>query len=152
MELPFPLSNFAIEKSNNIKLKVIKTMKTKQLLTTAFFAATLVQMPVSVYALEIKVNNLGTRDVARSPGKKNQPVIPVTYYDEITKTFSITSRVSIPEAVITVTKDGEEISNETMPINRSTVIEYDFSNDEAGEYVITIAVDGIVVNVDSIIC
>lgn len=109
-------------------------------------------MPVSVYALEIKVNNLGTRDVARSPGKKNQPVIPVTYYDEITKTFSITSRVSIPEAVITVTKDGEEISNETMPINRSTVIEYDFSNDEAGEYVITIAVDGVVVNVDSIIC
>lgn len=125
-------------------------MKTKQLLTIAFFAVTLMQMPVSAYALDIKVNNLGTRDVLRSPGKNNQPVIPITYYNEAAKTFSITSRVSIPEAVITVTKDGVEISNETMPINNGTVIEYDFSNDEAGEYMITIAVDGTVKNVESI--
>ena len=86
----------------------------------------------------------------RCPGKNNKPTVPITYYNEAAKTFSITSRVSIPEVVITVTKDGEEISNETMPINSSTVIEYDFTNDEAGEYVITIAVDGTVISVDSI--
>lgn len=125
-------------------------MKTKQLLTIAFLAVTLMQMPAASYALNIKVRNLGTRDVLRSPGKNNQPVIPITYYNEAAKTFSITSRVSIPEAVITVTKDGVEISNETMPINRGTVIEYDFTNDEVGEYVITIAVDGTVMSVDSI--
>jgi len=125
-------------------------MKTKQLLTIAFFAVTLMQIPVSAYALEIKVRDLGTRDVLRSPSKNNQPAIPITYYNEAAKTFSITSRVSIPEAVITVTKDGVEISNETMPINRGTVIEYDFTNDEAGEYVINIAVDGTVISVESI--
>lgn len=37
-----------------------------------------------------------------------------------------------------------------MPINNGTVIEYDFSNDEAGEYMITIAVDGTVKSVESI--
>lgn len=92
-------------------------MKTKQLLTIAFFAVTLMQMPVYAYALDIKVNDLGTRDVLRSPSKNNQPTIPITYYNEAAKTFSITSHVSIPEAVITVTKDSVEISNETMPIN-----------------------------------
>ena len=34
--------------------------------------------------------------------------------------------------------------------HNGTVIEYDFTNDEAGEYVITIAVDGTVISVDSI--
>lgn len=85
-----------------------------------------------------------------APVKTISPLYPLHTYNEAAKTFSITSHVSIPEAVITVTKDGVEISNETMPINRGTVIEYDFSNDEAGEYVITIAVDGTVISVDSI--
>lgn len=126
-------------------------MKTKQLLTIAFLAVTLMQMPVASYALNIKVRKASeSESKSRSPGKNNQPVIPITYYNEAAKTFPITSRVSIPEAVITVTKDGVEISNETMPINRGTVIEYDFTNDEVGEYVITIAVDGTVMSVDSI--
>ena len=126
-------------------------MKTKQLPTIAFLTVTLMQIPVTSYALDIKVRNASeSESKSRCPGKNNQPVIPITYYNEAAKTFSITSRVSIPEAVITVTKDDVEISNETMPINRGTVIEYDFSNDEAGEYVITIAVDGVVNNVDMI--
>ena len=125
-------------------------MKTKQLFSTAFFIIALMQMPVASYALDIKVKSNPTQGESRSPGKNNKPVIPATYYNEAAKTFSITSRVSIAEAVITVTKDGVEISNETMPINRGTVIEYDFTNDEAGEYVITIAVDGTVISVDSI--
>lgn len=80
-------------------------MKTRQLLTTAFFIIALMQMPVASYALNIKVRNAsGNEGALRSPGKNNQPVIPITYYNEAAKTFSITSRVSIPEAVITVTK------------------------------------------------
>lgn len=126
-------------------------MKTKQLLTTAFLAVTLMQMPAASYALNIKIRSVSGNDTkSRCPGKNNQPVIPITYYNEAAKTFSITSRISIPGAVITVTKDDMEISNETMPINSSTVIEYDFTNDEAGEYAITIAVDGTVISVDSI--
>lgn len=126
-------------------------MKTKQLLTTALLTVTFAQVPGASYALDVIVQkNYENESKSRCPGKNDQPVIPITYYNEAAKTFSITSRVSIPEAVITVTKDGVEISNETMPINNGTVIEYDFTNDEAGEYVITIAVDGTVISVDSI--
>lgn len=76
--------------------------------------------------------------------------MPITYYNNVEEVFSITSRVSIPEAVITVTKDGAIISDETMPISRENIIEYNFSNDESGEYMITIAVEGIIKSIDTI--
>lgn len=116
-------------------------MKTKNLFTTVLLATMFAQMPADSNALNIRVRKIISNEMSKCPGKNNQPAVPITYYDEAAKTFSITSRVSIPEAVITVIKDGVEISNETMPINRGTVVEYDFSNDKSGMYVITIAVD-----------
>lgn len=116
-------------------------MKTKNLFTTVLLATMFAQMPADSNALNIRVRKIISNEMSKCPGKNNQPAVPITYYDEAAKIFSITSRISIPEVVITVIKDGVEISNETMPINRGTVVEYDFSNDKFGMYVITIAVD-----------
>lgn len=62
-------------------------MKTKQLLTIAFLAVTLMQMPVTSYALDIKVRNASeSESKSRCPGKNNQPVIPITYSQDDAET------------------------------------------------------------------
>lgn len=125
-------------------------MKRNQLIKNSLLAATLLLMPVSGYAINIIIKDCPSHDIYRCPSKGCQNVMPITYYNNVEKVYSITSRVNIPEAVITVTKDGAVISNEQMPISREYIIEYNFSNDESGEYMITITVDGVVKSVDMI--
>jgi len=124
-------------------------MKTKQLITNMLLAAALVQMPILSHALDVKVHTKET-DIYRCPSKIPQNAAPITSYNAADATFTITSRTNIPEAVVTVIKDGAVVSHEVMPISRNTVIEYDFSGDETGEYEITIVVDGTVTNMETI--
>lgn len=127
-------------------------MKRNQLIKNGILAALLLLLPVTAHSVNIiirvKSNNEGK---SRCPSMIVQEAKPITYYNNVEKVYSITSRISIPEAVITVTKDGAVISNEQMPINREYIIEYNFSNDESGEYMITISVDDIVKSVENII-
>lgn len=125
-------------------------MKTKQFITHMLLAATLMQMPILAHALDIKINPKGDINIYKCPGKMPIDATPVTSFDASAATFTITSRANIPEAVVTVTKDGAMVSHEIMPIEKDYIIEYDFSGDETGEYEITIVVDGTVKSVDNI--
>lgn len=91
-------------------------MKTKQLLTTVFFAVTLMQIPVASYALNIKVRNASENEGAlRSPGKNNKPVIPITYYNEAAKIFSIASRA---DSISTLVIDEDVVSDQADDLGR----------------------------------
>lgn len=124
-------------------------MRRKQLIKNILLT-TLLLISGKIYAIDIKIKKGNPHDIYRCPSKTDQNVMPITYYNNVEEVYSITSRVSIPKAVITVTKDGAVISDETMAISRENIIEYNFSNDESGEYMITIAVEGIIKSIDTI--
>ena len=112
-------------------------MKRNKLIAKMLLIASIAQVPNMSNALDIKYNDIKKGIVIKDLPSQTF----VTQYDFFNSLYTIAFGEEISEATISVTKDGVLISQKVIDIQNGDVIEYDFKDETAGEYEITIVTD-----------